>query len=69
MGFVDAARDQIEYLIIPGYNPHREEQVAQPAVTAPEIVPVYDETFLGWLQQQWDAFNNQRGTSDAGAEP
>lgn len=53
LGFVKATEAEIEYLYIPGYNPNR-----QPATTASvdssPVLPVYDESFTGWVQQQWD---------------
>lgn len=58
LGFVDASVGTIEYLPVLGYNPHRDERPAI-VIQQPHDVPVYDETFLGWLQQQWDAFSNQ----------
>jgi hypothetical protein len=60
LGFVETDRSNIEYLAVQGYNPNRGESAVQPeaaAQTAP--VPVYDESFIGWLQQQWDAFMSQ----------
>lgn len=63
LGFFDASRDRIEYLVIEGYHPDRREEVA-PAASVTAEPPVYDETFLGWLQQQWDAFNQQNQTED-----
>lgn len=60
LGFADASVETIEYLPVLGYNPQRDERPAV-AIQRPEAeVPVYDETFLGWLQQQWDAFTNQQ---------
>lgn len=59
LGFALAERGDIEYLVIPGYNPAaRTANVPLPA--APTPAPVYDESFLGWLQQQWDAFTRQQ---------
>jgi cell division protein FtsB len=60
LGFAPAAREQLEYLVVDGYNPNR-PQTAASAVTEKktEPAPVYDETFTGWLQQQWDALTNQ----------
>jgi hypothetical protein len=53
LGFVKATENEIEYLYVPGYNPNR-----QPATTTTvdntTKLPVYDETFIGWVQQQWD---------------
>lgn len=55
LGFVAAGSSQIEYLPIEGYNPAQEDTVA-PIEANEEDVPVYDETFTGWLEQQWDSF-------------
>jgi hypothetical protein len=60
LGFVQAARDQIEYLVIEGYNPNRSLTDAPVDEQADEqTLPVYDETFVGWVQQQWDSFRSQ----------
>ncbi len=60
LGFVPAARDQIEYLVIEGYNPNRSQTAAPVDEQADEeSLPVYDETFIGWIQQQWDSFRSQ----------
>lgn len=59
LGFVEARRDHIEYIVVPGYNPSP-QQVAAPTPVMALEVPAYDETFLGWLEQQWDAFISQR---------
>jgi hypothetical protein len=53
LGFVKATEDQIEYLYVPGYNPNR-PTTATTTVDTTTKLPVYDETFLGWAQQQWD---------------
>ncbi len=55
LGFVFADRDQMEYLVVEGYMPELPESVAplQQEEVAP--LPDYDETFSGWLQQQWEA--------------
>lgn len=58
LGFQLATRDEIEYLTIEGYNPNR-DQIVTRAETQVETIPVYEETFTGWLQQQWDALNGQ----------
>ena len=60
LGFFEAGRENIEYIIVPGYNPSQPQAPALPTPLSAEPVPVYDETFLGWLQQQWDAFSRQR---------
>jgi hypothetical protein len=60
LGFVQAARDQIEYLVIEGYNPNRAQTVVPVEDQTDEApLPVYDETFIGWVQQQWDSFRSQ----------
>jgi len=59
LGFVQAARDQIEYLVVNGYNPNRTQAAAPVAQPTEEPTPVYDETFTGWVQQQWDSFRRQ----------
>jgi hypothetical protein len=58
MGFASAARSEIEYLTVDGYNPNR-EQIITSVNDTQQSVPVYDETFTGWLQQQWDTFSSQ----------
>jgi hypothetical protein len=58
LGFVPAERSQIEYLTIEGYNPNR-SQIVTRTETQEEPVPVYDESFTGWVQQQWVAFTGQ----------
>jgi hypothetical protein len=53
LGFTYADRDRIEYLIVSGYIP---EQLTSVAPLRPEdeaALPLYDETFSGWLRQQW----------------
>lgn len=59
MGFYYADRDQIEYLVIDGYMPAYGESVAPLEEAAAEPLPAYDETFSGWLQQQWEALVTQ----------
>ncbi len=52
MGFTYAGSEQIEYLIVAGYMPEQPASVA-PLQAQQEPLPVYDETFSGWLEQQW----------------
>lgn len=60
MGFVEAGRANIEYIIVPGYNPQRPEALLPTRQTTPvQSIPVYEETLFGWLQQQLDAFQRQ----------
>ncbi|MBI5669519.1 MAG: hypothetical protein HZC41_16065 [Chloroflexi bacterium] len=58
MGFVPAGRENIEYLVVDGYNPNR-KPVAVVTEEPPEALPDYEESFTGWLQQQWDSFVRQ----------
>src|SRR5258708_6517758 len=50
LGFVPVTADKLQYLVVAGYSPFR--ATPTPVVT-PEIVYVYNETFAGWVQQQW----------------
>jgi len=58
LSFVAATANDIEYLVVDGYNPDRQVAVI-PLEAKPDSVPVYDESFTGWLQQQWDALRRQ----------
>lgn len=62
LNFVAADASQMQYLLVPGYNPQRERDmqalIAQDQAQA-EPVAVYDESFAGWVQQQWDALRRQ----------
>ena len=58
LGFDLADRQDIEYLVIEGYDPNRDRAPVQLQVQA-DAAPAYDESFTGWLQQQWDAFTGQ----------
>ncbi len=60
LGFRPATEDDIEYLVVEGYNPDRSENVVPPSLEdGYEPEPQYDATFAGWLQQQWDALTIQ----------
>lgn len=58
LGFVDAGREQIEYMVVPGYTPRRQQEalVQQQTIRTEPTTPVYEESFSDWLQQQWNAF-------------
>ncbi len=59
-GFRLAEARDLEYLVVEGYNPNR-VITAAPLVaqeTAP-TTPIYDETFGGWLEAQWDLLRRQ----------
>jgi hypothetical protein len=58
LGFLPAANADIEYMVVDGYNPNRQESVV-PLVVETPTVPVYDESFTGWLQQQVDSLREQ----------
>jgi hypothetical protein len=58
LGFVPATAENIHYLVIDGYDPeHTAPVVVVDAESDP--VPVYDESFTGWVAQQWDSFREQ----------
>lgn len=54
LGFVTAGSGNIEYLVVEGYNPGRVDTVAPVQENPPELIARYDETFTGWLAQQWE---------------
>lgn len=58
LGFRPALATDIEYLVIDGYNPSMEDTVVE-LVDEEELVPVYNETFGGWLQQQANSLQRQ----------
>ena len=58
LGFRDAQQGDIEYMVIEAYNPNRADTVVPDVIEEPEIV-IYDETFQGWLQEQWDSLSSQ----------
>lgn len=59
LGFSESGNTRIEYIVVDGYNPNRAQITPILAVESAAPAPVYDETFTGWLQQQWDAFTGQ----------
>jgi hypothetical protein len=58
LGFVTADENDIEYLVVDGYNPDRAESVV-PLQPRQEPIVTYDESFVGWAQQQLDALRRQ----------
>ena len=56
LGFVPIDKSKQEYIVIPGYSPIRATPTPV-ATIAPTLV--YDETFNGWVKQQWDLLVNQ----------
>jgi len=59
LGFTAAEGGNIEYLVVDGYNPNRDEAAVVPLQAKTNPVPTYDESFTGWLQQQIDSLRNQ----------
>jgi hypothetical protein len=60
MGFRPATSADIEYMVVNGYNPNREETVVTAALDdTAAVAPLYDATFSGWLAQQWDNLRQQ----------
>jgi hypothetical protein len=59
LGFVDASSGSIEYLSIDGYNPNRAQTEAPIEQVEQVAAPVYDDSFSGWLQQQFDSLRRQ----------
>lgn len=57
LGFEQAGADDIEYVVVPGYEAER-VVISQAAEAAPPA-PVYDELFTGWVQQQLDNLRQQ----------
>lgn len=58
LGFTPASREEIDYLAVQGYVPNLPESVA-PVPEEQAELPDYDETFDGWLQQQWQLLVQQ----------
>lgn len=63
LGFVSAAQDQILYVVSDSYNPRRADEIelSDSAIEAAPVTaaPIYDESFIGWVQQQFDALRQQ----------
>lgn len=56
LGFQPIAPEDQEYIVIPGYMPNRATPTSE---ASPVPTYVYDETFNGWVQQQWDKLAKQ----------
>jgi hypothetical protein len=60
LGFRPATASDIQYLVIDGYNPNRERTLTSLVPQeAYDDAPRYEETFSGWLQQQFDSLRTQ----------
>ena len=58
LGFVPAGRDDQIFIVVDGYTQNRSQTVA-PLQEEEEMLPVYDESFGGWLSQQFQNFSQQ----------
>lgn len=65
MGFVLASGSQIEYLVVSGYNPQRQDTVA-PIITQTEEPPLYNQTFGDWAGTQLQAILDSINGSSSG---
>lgn len=61
LGFRQAGNGEVEYLVVDGYNPLRARTVA-PLEDEDDETLTYDETFIGWLQQQVNDLSQQFST-------
>ncbi len=61
IGFRPATNDEIDYVVIEGYSPTRKNSFAEAASASANLeeLPVYDETFSGWLKQQMATLREQ----------
>ena len=61
IGFRPATNSDIDYLLIEGYNPLRSERQAEASSSEPLVgaAPTYEETFSGWLEQQFTLLRQQ----------
>ncbi len=59
LGFQQAGDDDIQYIIVDGYRYDRPMLTPSPTPTPVAPAQVYDETFLGWVEQQWDSLRQQ----------
>ena len=58
LGFAQAGADEIDYIVVEGYEPERISAIPTPEEAAAPP-PVYDESLIGWVQQQFDALRKQ----------
>lgn len=58
LGFALAEGGDLEYLVVDGYDPDYQDEPITLSVE-PDAAPLYDETFGGWLREQFDAFSRQ----------
>jgi hypothetical protein len=66
LGFVLASGSQIEYLVVTGFNPQRQDTVA-PIIAQTEEPPLYNQTFGDWAGAQLQAIlDSVNGSSSGG---
>lgn len=58
LGFEQADATDIDYVVVQGYEPQR-DAVITPDRESAAAAPVYDESFIGWAQQQFDSLRQQ----------
>jgi hypothetical protein len=62
LGFVPAGQEQILYVVVDNYQPDRNEMALAASAAAEEEeapIPAYEESFVGWAQQQFDSLRSQ----------
>jgi len=54
LGFVSVTREQMEYILVPGYNPQRAVHLSalESVSPGPASDPAYRQTLLQWLAEQ-----------------
>ncbi|MDZ4670611.1 MAG: hypothetical protein SH821_07055 [Phototrophicales bacterium] len=65
LGFVLASGPQIEYLVVNGYSPTRQDTVA-PIVAQADEAPLYNQTFGDWAGAQLQAILDSINGSSSG---
>jgi cell division protein FtsB len=61
LGFTTAGSGNIEYLVVDDYNPAETNPVIVAQADEEALPEVYDETFVGWLSEQWTAIRRSLG--------
>lgn len=59
IGFRPATNNDIDYLVIEGYNPQRDGAALEPVSASQQAAPAYDETFGSWLGAQFRLIRDQ----------
>ena len=58
LGFEQAGAGDIDYIVVQGYQPDTQADIAPDPEDAATAL-VYEESFLGWVQQQFDSLRQQ----------